>query len=127
MSRALFAAFVVVAVAVAAGCSHEGTYTASWSFGPAAVAMPPADDAGVADPDGGQDGAGDAAALALDDPDAEPAPAEPAESACSRHGVLAVRIIGVSSDGTGEDVTVPCTPGSYSHSVATGTWTFAVH
>lgn len=138
MSRASLLTLPVLIAAAAAlngGCSSEGAYEIRWSFAPAAVIAPPAgdggapdgaaaDDGGVAGDDGGAATAGDDGGVAGDDGGVV---TSPAARVCSAHGVFAVRVIGVNGDGTGDDVTVPCTAGRVARKVATGVWTIAVH
>ena len=62
------------------------------------------------------------------------APDEPASTGCGQHGVDSIRMIGMSTEGDGAEVTTLCTtkqPGlpddaAFSHSVPVGTWTFTV-
>src|SRR4051794_39328983 len=123
MSRGLVVILCAAAAAAAVGCSHQGRYELAWEFA-GATGSPPPPDGGVAG-DGGL-GTDAAVGAAIDDGGAQEV-GTPAAVGCAAHGVFGVRVTGVSSDGKGEDVTVPCTPGQFGHSVASGTWTFVVH
>jgi hypothetical protein len=115
---------VVAVTWAAAGCNKTGTYQVTWQFGPRAL--------GTAPPAGGSDGGQDGGALSDAGDDGVTAALDEIDAgadlgrACAAYGIFGIRITGA-TDGSGDDVILPCTIPMDPRSVSAGTWSFAVH
>jgi hypothetical protein len=122
MFRAFLMIVCVAAVASAsAGCNKDGAYQVTWQFGARASGTRALDGGTGSEDDGGAifDGGVQAATAALETE-------QDLGAECATHGVFGIRITGA-TDGSGEDVVLPCTVPMAARSVSAGTWTFSVH
>src|SRR5262245_54898519 len=52
---------------------------------------------------------------------------EATATGCGLHGVDAIRVTGMNTEGEAEDASALCTPGEFARSVPVGTWNFTIH